>query len=115
MTARDGGEVAAAAEVLVEGGSHASGFGTLATEGRPNGVAAAKAAKRDHKKSATTQQNNRNSHRCTNPACKYRSACAEDHDHTRLCVKPFDPRGTVHENSSGRGKALCYYCNLNDL
>ena len=115
MTGAEGGEVAAAAAVLVEGGSHAPGFGTLATVGLPHSAAAAKAAKRDHKKSATTQKNNRNSHRCTNPACKYQSACAEKHDHTRLCVKPFDPRGTVHANSSRRGTAWCYYCDLSDL
>jgi hypothetical protein len=115
MTARDGGGVAAAAAVLVERGTHASGFGTLATKGFPSGVAAAKTAKRDHKKGATTQKNNRNSHRCTNEACKYRSACAEDHQHIKSCVKPFDPRGTVHGNSLGRGKALCYYCDVIDL
>ncbi len=115
MTAREGGEVAAAAKVLVEGGSHAPGFGTLATEGLPNGAAAVKAKKCDHKKMAATQKNNRNSRRCTNLACEYKSACAEDHAHTRFCVKAFDPRGTVHANSLGRGKAFCYYCDLSDL
>ena len=99
MTAREGGEVAAAAAVLVEGGSHAPGFGTRATDehGRPNGVAAAKNKLGDHNKKATTQRNNRNSSRCTNPTCKFQ-------------LDPLDPRGTVSKHSVARGGSWCIYC-----
>ena len=112
MTAREGGEVAAAAAALVIAGSHAPGFGTRATDehGRPNGVAAARAMTCDHNKMATTQRNNRNSNRCTNQTCKFQLACAEVHEHTSSCGLPLDPRGTVSKHSVAHGKSWCIYC-----